>query len=761
MSGRDPLILGSNLRRIYPPSTIGDLPLDLRFPDVIIGAGRRIALLGVSGSGKSTLLNLIAGLDACYIDNKHPPSIVYRFSDGAVADMAGPERFPRDRLGFVFQEGHLITDVAAGVNAALPGMLNGIPGRDADISADMDALDLPPGAAGREVWRLSGGQKQRVAILRALFHQPQIIFADEPTSSLDKRTAAAIMKVLVQYQQADPHRTLFWATHDLPLAAEFASDFLIVRKLAGERVELEGPIANLGPQHLSEIEAKVYDGVPVSEVRPLSRLSSVSKTDDEIGYTQAKVGSSLTFARRGANRSLIQVGPLGRWMASIESRPPPLLKGFFSLFQLYRRFSDQAVAGSTGLSVLMLAFVFLGLATIAFFRDQAMSDPAACNIVAAAAIELTPSLITVYNNEASWRGAPRGKSVWSSFASISPSNAKTASANPCGEAPALVFGRNARNVQLYMERGGRCEPIASPKSLVANLAEPAILETRVVPGGGRAPQRLAELIPQGRTNLQSLSTPPLTGEEIFVTEGFREQLNREGVRDLPKDITDLPLCVPEAGGRRLHIGGVISGLPQPRGLPYAVLLAHGSPLLMPTDSYEQAVFYTHPENAEKLGAFLKDKEFAFSRDELERMIAASTRFNAIQELILIVGGIMLVSTFFFLLTSIRVFLEKDARPNAVLRAYGLTRKILVRQIFWRLGAISLYALSILTLVGMGLGLALFVLFQQAGLPLPSLGDVISISLTAIAVTVVGVFMVVHLAVWLWWRRHGNIAQELN
>src|SRR4051812_41128333 len=105
MTGEGALIRAKNLRRIYPPTTLGCEALDMKFPDIALLTGRRVALLGISGSGKSTLLNLIAGLDAPFDDRDRPASIPYAFSDGTIADMANrKQRFPRHRLGFVFQE---------------------------------------------------------------------------------------------------------------------------------------------------------------------------------------------------------------------------------------------------------------------------------------------------------------------------------------------------------------------------------------------------------------------------------------------------------------------------------------------------------------------------------------------------------------------------------------------------------------------------------------------------------------------------------
>lgn len=778
-SSSDFLIRCVNLKRIYPPTTSGEAAYELSFPNIDIPAGRRIALLGVSGAGKSTFLNLIAGLDNPAPDTEHPPSISYRFADATEADMADMKKpFPRRQLGFVFQEGHLITDASAGLNAALPGLLNGISGVDANLRQYMNALELPPDASRREAWRLSGGQKQRVAILRALFHCPQIIFADEPTSNLDKRTAAAIMQLLVEYQQQNSNRTLFWATHDLPLAMEFATDFLIVRKTVGRAVELEGLLTNPGPSCLAQIEAKVYGGAIVLNTPPLSSGNgNVSRPKGhEVPYTQAKVGSSLTFARRGISESLAQFGRLGSWMASIESAPPPLLHAGTELVRLYRRFSDHAVAGALGLSILMLSFVFLGLSTMAFVRDQAMSDPLACHVIAGAPdatvqgasnVELTPSFVTRVNAAASWRNPKSWMALWfEEEASLGDR------ANPCGEADQLVFGRNITSLDLGIEREGECVALGlSPKTLVASLTEPVISSgAYVMADAGSVGRRIGELFAGGHgTSLQHLSSSSPTGEELFITGAFREHLYKS-LRSVklpgsavPDNLSGVSLCVPGRGGRpsTIRVGGIVSGLPQPRTIPYDALLSRGAFVSAKGDTFDQAVFYTNPEHAGVLKDYLNSKGFAFSQEEVQRMIAASQRFTAIGVLIWVVGGIMIVAAFFFLFTCVVAFMEKNARPNAVLRAYGLTREMLSRQILWRLGAVLPYALLILLAVGLVLGVTFRFVFSMIGLPLPSLLGVLCIGASATILTLIATVIVVHISVRLWWRKHGNIAQELG
>jgi ABC-type lipoprotein export system ATPase subunit len=769
MSGNGILIACRRLKKTYLSMGSSEPSLVLAFPDIDIPAGRRIALLGVSGSGKSTFLNLIAGLDEPDRNPEMPPEISYTFTDGVTSDMAkGKRGFPRHRLGFVFQEGHLIADASAGLNAALPGLLNGIRASDDELKPFMESLGLPPDAVAREAWRLSGGQKQRVAIIRALFHAPQIIFADEPTSSVDKRMAASIMRLLAAYQEQEPGRTLFWATHDLPLAAEFATDFLLVRKPNGGSIELEGPIPNPYPEPLTGIEKKIYEGTEPAPVSSAIRAIEppAFKNQREAPYTQAKVGASLTFARRIARRTFAQIGQFGRWMASVTSAPPPLLRGVLEFFRLYRRFSDFSIAAALGLPVMMLSFVFIGLWTMGTVRDQAMSDPTTCNIVASAPdaqtgsgrnVVLDVDRIAEMNRVAPWRSE--------------------AGSNPCGGAENLVFGRNSLYTDLGVILSERCEPLDTPpKTLVATFAEPAISSgVRLTPFAGGASSALGDLIgPQNEFGPNPRQGPSLTGGELFITAALRESVentlkNRTpaGATQVgPSGLASLQFCVV---GRRtssppLRIGAVADNLPQPqpRGVPYD-LLVMPSPLFVPMEDrfFQQAVFYTHPDRARELEKYLDAEGFVFPRQDVQRMIATGKRFAAIHLLIWIVGAIIMVAALLFLFNGVEAFMEKNARPNAVLRAYGLTERRLRSQIYWRLGAVAPYSgFALLMLAGI-FGVLLGILFPAMALPLPNPMSLLLIVGCACAATAMLSAFVVWLSVRLWWHRHGNIAQELG
>ena len=153
----------------------------LRGADVGVEAGEILAVMGPSGSGKSTLLHCLAGILT-------PDSGEIRFAGERIDTMSETKRsaLRRDRFGFVFQFGQLVPELTAAENVALPLLLAGT-ARGAAMAAARDwlaRLDLAD-VGERRSGELSGGQAQRVALARGLVADPSVLFADEPTGSLD------------------------------------------------------------------------------------------------------------------------------------------------------------------------------------------------------------------------------------------------------------------------------------------------------------------------------------------------------------------------------------------------------------------------------------------------------------------------------------------------------------------------------------------------------------------------------------------------
>jgi putative ABC transport system ATP-binding protein len=188
-----------------------------------VARGEIVAIMGPSGSGKSTLLHCLAGILV-------PDSGEVWFAGGRLDTLAEQERSARrrDRFGFVFQFGQLVPELSAEENVALPLLLAG--GRRAAAITTarswLDRLGIE-GLGGRRSGELSGGQAQRVALARALVAHPEVLFADEPTGSLDSLAGEQVMELLVAAVR-DEGTTVVLVTHE-PRVAAYAQREIIVR----------------------------------------------------------------------------------------------------------------------------------------------------------------------------------------------------------------------------------------------------------------------------------------------------------------------------------------------------------------------------------------------------------------------------------------------------------------------------------------------------------------------------------------------------
>ena len=195
----------------------------LRGASVAVAGGEILAIMGPSGSGKSTLLHCLAGI--------FTPDRGEVWFDGSRLDTmseADRTRLRRTAFGFVFQFGQLVPELTAADNVALPMLLNRVSRRAAYKSAGLwlDKLGLGD-KGGRRTGELSGGEAQRVAIARALGLGPTLIFADEPTGSLDSLTGEKVMDLLVGLAR-EGGTTVVLVTHDARVAA-YADRVVLVR----------------------------------------------------------------------------------------------------------------------------------------------------------------------------------------------------------------------------------------------------------------------------------------------------------------------------------------------------------------------------------------------------------------------------------------------------------------------------------------------------------------------------------------------------
>lgn len=178
-----------------------------------VNEGEFVAIVGASGSGKSTLLHLIGGVDEptsgkVIIDDED----IYSYSKDKLAI------FRRQKVGIVYQFYNLIPVLNVRENITLPVDLDGKNPDQDKLSELLKTLGLED-RADYLPNQLSGGQQQRVSIGRALFNDPKIILADEPTGNLDHKASEEIVRLLREANQKY-HQTIIMVTHDENIAAQ-------------------------------------------------------------------------------------------------------------------------------------------------------------------------------------------------------------------------------------------------------------------------------------------------------------------------------------------------------------------------------------------------------------------------------------------------------------------------------------------------------------------------------------------------------------
>ncbi len=174
-----------------------------------IGKGEIISITGPSGAGKTSLLYILGTLD-----KPDYGKIIFEGKDISTLKSHELAHFRNENIGFVFQYHNLLPEFTALENAAMPCYLGGISKRDADDMA-YEVLDLVglEDKLSHKPTELSGGECQRVAIARALANNPGIIFADEPTGSLDSQNAKAIYNIFFNIREKLT-KTIVFVTHN-------------------------------------------------------------------------------------------------------------------------------------------------------------------------------------------------------------------------------------------------------------------------------------------------------------------------------------------------------------------------------------------------------------------------------------------------------------------------------------------------------------------------------------------------------------------
>ncbi len=187
----------------------------LRDVSLSIDKGEIVSIVGKSGAGKTTLLQIMGTLDS-------PDSGVVKYDGVEVLKMRSRElsHFRNRNIGFVFQFHQLLPEFTTVENVAIPAMIGGTRQKDAMTRA-MELLDFMGlgERAGNKPSQLSGGERQRAAVARALINKPAVIFADEPSGSLDSQNKQELHRLFFRLRD-ELQQTFVIVTHDESLAGD-------------------------------------------------------------------------------------------------------------------------------------------------------------------------------------------------------------------------------------------------------------------------------------------------------------------------------------------------------------------------------------------------------------------------------------------------------------------------------------------------------------------------------------------------------------
>ncbi len=208
------IVKANKLTKIYNQGMENEV-IALDGVDLEIKKGEIVAIMGPSGSGKTTLLNCISGIDEATSGEI--------FVAGSDLQRMGDRRktnYRAKNMGFIFQTFNLIPVLTALENVEMPLLLTGVKAKVAHKKA-VEMLETV--GLGERLHHkpneLSGGQRQRVTIARSLVHHPAVIWADEPTGNLDRKTAFEVFDLIMKLNQEN-NETVVVVTHDEEIAAK-------------------------------------------------------------------------------------------------------------------------------------------------------------------------------------------------------------------------------------------------------------------------------------------------------------------------------------------------------------------------------------------------------------------------------------------------------------------------------------------------------------------------------------------------------------
>jgi len=685
---------------------------------------------------------------------------------------AAASRYPRRRASYVFQQGYLLSQASIGLNLEITRRAAGLPVDTRTLEELVRFARLGGGEGERGVRKtlkdravtLSGGQQQRLNIARALGREPTLLFADELSSSLDPQTATDVLTALRNWVRgtdehpfSGPHstdgtgtcegeggrpsndrsdhvpfertrltRTMFWVTHDYPLACRFA-DALIVLAPGGPMPGLVRPIELHSLEHAvtsRDIESWLRKGrVPGRVLPPASlRLSDAGDSAPPPEPSRG-LGSVLANMRAGVRlswmeafrdvpvRARVAYAPvpteaqgLAGLSEPIEARSPEnvarppakgrsgvrrMLDGVGRTLRLPSRFAHRVRALQLAAVLGLVLIVTYGQEEVIGFFDAALDDPALRHVIVQQNVrELDRSVIDA-----------------ASLAALSEeieSGGSTTTETSGDDAPRWGFGRFTESVDVYPEGVDAIAPgfIAEATVGILERHEPVYRELAVTPLGSGLPGC------SGAADASPASLIPYADElALVVSRRYADDFSRMYGIDL---CSEPSVDLWDAGAPlTFRIVGVAERLPADGYDRFDLVMQAdvwrnwvsrvGKPAI---GSYSRAAVYFDRQNHARVIDALRARAFAFDEEivsKFERLLgtAASLRntFLAITWLSLAVAVTVAAGL-------IWSYLSQNAKAIALLRAHDASIAPLVAAIPFQLTLTFLYSLGVLALLAL-------------------------------------------------------------
>lgn len=660
----------------------------LELPKLTLQRGRIIAIVGASGSGKSTLLNILTGLEGIQAG-----SILFETKDGPLA--VTPDSFEHARVGRIFQQGHLISAATVAANLAMAMLPHQkVPDR-ATLAASLSEVDLPEELLDRRVWQLSGGQQQRVAVARALLGKPELLFADEPTSSLDPDLADDLMKCLKCWREKSSERAVLWVTHNYHQAVKYAQEALIMRA----RRNANGTISSIidgedcprpMPATADKLHDLVSDGPDQGDEAGDDQPDTVvGPKDNPNGWPllAGSIAAGLIFSNaRGIEQSgAMALAP----MVSLTSA-----KSDRSTFEAARK---SFAEGSLLLRLVIAALLFNVIAIGWFIQQKTISrilkDPGTCHVMVAGARHLEDQNLTTGSllqlSGRIWRKDP-------SLHNQKPTQEKNSSKliQILNETPPVsdcssdvgAWPRRDTGATLWVLEGKSCQDAYSVSQRDAQIIgmhrnEPVLSR---IPTSGAGFERASDAL------LSSKGKSGVILSDIYISKVLKtttEALQAKGTR----------LCVGSNGKRpkSMTFLGVSKSLPRDDRYFFDAVIrltAFEKWQRIKGDlQYQKTALYFEPSRIDELENYLRpvnddgergEARFIFDPEALSRLSDSLTAGRVMQWLFFVVGFLTLSGTALMTAAATASLITANTKPLAMQIAIGLNpaflREILIR-----------------------------------------------------------------------------------